>query len=150
MKKSYKRASYHHLFLLFTTLWCFHADGQVESFPGFFTYYDPANPNLPIGSDTTSNAILYYDRAIQSGGLKHGTMFLINTFRDDDTVCVCMTGHQAVDFFPDGHATLAPFSGNFNVAMKYLGKDSLANINGYNYFINHTVSFSRNVATGAG
>lgn len=126
----------------------FRSNGQIQSFPGYFTYYNPADPNNPPGSDTISKAIIFYVKPSPEY-TSSGTMFLINTFRDDDTICACLAGHQMKAFFPNGKVTPGPFSGNFYFAMNYLGKDSVANINGINYHLNSVIpGTAKGVATG--
>lgn len=135
------------LALLFTLAFSIPSNGQKESFPDYFTYYNPVAPNVPAGSDTASKAIMFSVARTEITG-NTGTLFLINTFRDDDTICACLTGHQMDAFFPNANVTPGPFSGNFDLYMNYRGKDSLAVINGVNYSLNRTIGFSKGVATG--
>ncbi|PZF72287.1 T9SS type A sorting domain-containing protein [Taibaiella soli] len=125
------------------------AAAQRESFPGYFKFYDPANSGVPTGSDTASKATIFHVRNIGQNQLSTGTMFLINTFRDDDTICACLTGHQISSFFPSGNVALGPFSGMHALLMNYLGKDSLASIGGINYTLARPIpGFSKSYITG--
>lgn len=130
--------------------WAVHneAKGQGESFPGYFTYYNAQSVNKPPGSDTASKAIIFYIKDTGPSTSGQGTMFLINTFRDDDTICACLTGHQVSAFFPDGNARPGPFGGPIPLLMNYQGKDSLATINGASYYLNQIISHSVGVAAG--
>ncbi|PZF71093.1 hypothetical protein DN068_20560 [Taibaiella soli] len=116
----------------------------IESFPGYFTYFDPAAANNPPGSDTANKAILYYKDLRSSG-----TMSLIYTDRNDDTICACMAGHQIRSFFPAGVVSLGPFASTIDVYSDYMGRDSVATINGVTYHLNkNTGNYSKSVLTG--
>lgn len=113
-----------------------------ESFPDYFTYFDPGSADKPPGSDTARKAIFYYELPNSSG-----TFSLIYTDRTDDSICACMAGHQIAKFFP-GAVALGSFSKIWDVYTDYLGADSTATINGTTYHLNKYFGFSKGVLTG--
>jgi len=126
----------------------FRANGQKESFPNYFTFYNPANVNVPQGSDTAGKAILTYTRITGQATVNTGTIFLINTFRDDDTICACLSGHQMPTFYPNDHVIPGPFSGNTDIYMNYRGKDTILSIGGTLYTHTWTTGYSKGTITG--
>ncbi|GAA4458556.1 hypothetical protein GCM10023092_27030 [Rurimicrobium arvi] len=91
---------------------------------------------MPAGSDLVSKSVIYMrginpdlpNRDPASAGT---TAFLIRTFRDDNFVCLCMTGHQAKSF--NGEQTPAVPKDievkNF-ITMNYKAKDVVSSIDG--------------------
>lgn len=124
-----------------------------RSFPDYFTYHKPTNPAMPSGSDTAGNSTIFYLMTYLSGPTTEttrlGTMFLINTFRDDDTICACLTGHQmAGHFYPDVPQAGASFNKNIELYFNFLGEDSLSMFNGNQTSFNRTLSYSKSIITG--
>ncbi|GAA4458552.1 hypothetical protein GCM10023092_27020 [Rurimicrobium arvi] len=73
-----------------------------RSWPDLFTFYEDNNANMPAGSDLVSKSVIFIHGINPDlpnpDGDASSTAFVIRTFRDDDLVCVCMTGHQAKIF----------------------------------------------------
>ncbi|WP_344828258.1 hypothetical protein, partial [Rurimicrobium arvi] len=66
--------------------------------PDLFTFYEDNNVNMPAGADRVSKSVIYVqgvDPGLPNPYDGAGTAFIIRTFRDDDFMCVCMSGHQA-------------------------------------------------------
>ncbi|WP_344828248.1 T9SS type A sorting domain-containing protein [Rurimicrobium arvi] len=108
-----------------------------KSRPDLFTFYDDDNVNMPAGSNLVSKSVIYMHgpnpNLPNPGGGGSSTAFIIRTFRDDDFVCVCMTGHQVKSFNGDQTPTVPTDIDVKNlITMDYQGRDFLSTMeNGY-------------------
>ncbi|GAA4458564.1 hypothetical protein GCM10023092_27050 [Rurimicrobium arvi] len=101
----------------------------VKARPNLFTFYTQGAATMPSGSDLTSKGIIYINGVsprINPDRVNSGsTAFILRTFRDDNIICVCMTGHQVSDLV-GGRTMTVPMAipiGN-NVSMNYRGEDN--------------------------
>lgn len=109
----------------------------LESRPDLFTFFTPGNPGNPFNADMISKGVMQLDAGLS------GTAFPIRTFRDDDKVCVCLTGHQVTAYNHDNRVVIRgkTIDLNTDVYMNLLGKDSLANGVHYTSFTGFSKSF---------
>ncbi|GAA4458524.1 hypothetical protein [Rurimicrobium arvi] len=109
-----------------------------KSLPEVFTFFNPGGASMPAGSDVVSKSVIFIHSPVENNGqtttFRNGTAFLIRTFRDDNFVCVCMTGHQVADVMgttPITPGSEIPF--NSDIYMDYLGEDSISSVDGASY-----------------
>lgn len=121
------------------------AQALVQSKPDLFTYYDANAPGMPPGSDVVSKGVVYfssYSSALNDYRGAEGTAFLIRTFRDDNKVCMCLTGHQIAPLYQTGLPVLGnAVHLNTDIYMDYLGKDTLVDDEHRNYTLRFSKSF---------
>jgi len=97
-------------------------DHLIESRPDIFTFFTPNRPNNPSNANEVSKGIVFLDNRYNN----KGSAFLIRTFRDDDKVCMCMTGHQLRRFYGETRPPAGQSIGILaDLYMNYLGKDTL-------------------------
>lgn len=110
----------------------------LQSLPEIFTYFTPGKPTNPAGADIASKSIMLLDGSTPSEG--NGSAFLIQTFRDDNKVCVCLSGHQVRSYLGESAPTLnKSININRDIYLNYLGEDSI--VNGEHY--DRVTSFSK-------
>lgn len=98
----------------------------LQSLPEIFTYFTPGKSTNPAGADIVSKSIILLDGNNPSEG--YGSAFLIKTFRDDNKVCVCLSGHQVSSFLGGSAPALGNnININHDIYLNYLGADSIAN-----------------------
>ncbi|GAA4458543.1 T9SS type A sorting domain-containing protein [Rurimicrobium arvi] len=99
-----------------------------KSRPDMFTFYEDNNVNMPAGSNLVSKSVVYLHGVSpslpNSDIYGSSTFFLIRTFRDDDFVCACMTGHQ-VKTLNGGLVPTVPSDIDISnvIAMNYKSRD---------------------------
>jgi len=145
MRTSLQKCTWLSLGLMFQM---FAVNGQpvnlpVESRPDLFTYFNPAATNIPFEAVNVSKAIIHLNSFIDewtpSTGAK-ASAFLIRTFRDDNKICMCLTGHQIKELIPNGTPIVGnPVPFNSDIYMDYLGEDEI--VNGAHH--NKTINFSK-------
>ena len=111
-----------------------------DSYPDYFTYYNPANADMPAGADVASKGIILLSNNVSL----NSTAFLIWTLRNDNKVCMCLTGHQIDEL----HNNTVPGTGssiffNTEIYMDYLGKDSLIQTYGNSMHLNTATGMSK-------
>jgi len=92
----------------------------LGSYTSDFRYYDPTDPLLPAGSSDVSKGVAYlfgYPRDQEQLSVANGTAFIIQTFRNDDTLCVCTAGHVARSLFGEQSS-----NARFDLSLRYLGR----------------------------
>jgi len=127
-----------------------------------FTYFNPSAANLPAGASNVSKGIIHlnsFENNLDGLPGASGTAFLIRTFRDDDKICMCMTGSQVLkawtpDTYPlrPGGPPVVPFplpgdriDLNTDIYMNYLGHDSISGGERYNAVSSFSKAFLGNV-----
>ncbi|PZF71419.1 T9SS type A sorting domain-containing protein [Taibaiella soli] len=148
-------------FLLLTTVATAQpTSAPISAQPSLFTYFTPLSPDMPEGSNMASKAIVLLNRGFPYPEMygnewlrgADGTAFFIRTFLDNTSdankLCICMTGHQIANLFPDG--TTPTIGSNLllytDIYMGYLGQaitDSRGNS------INRTTNFSKSYLASA-
>ncbi|GAA4458536.1 T9SS type A sorting domain-containing protein [Rurimicrobium arvi] len=113
--------------------------------PDLFTFYEDNNVNMPAGADRVSKSVIYVQGVaphLPNGYDGAGTAFIIRTFRDDDFVCVCMTGHQIQDL--TGLTPNVPSDIDFRtlITMNYKASDHVNPSDGETYVGLHEGSSS--------
>ena len=99
----------------------------------YFTYYNPdpgAIPSMPIGANTASRGIIFLSsplRNIDPTISGTSTAFLIRTFRNDNKICMCLTGHQIKIVFRNGSEPVinSPVPFTSDIYMDFLGRYSI-------------------------
>ncbi|GAA4458575.1 hypothetical protein GCM10023092_27080 [Rurimicrobium arvi] len=109
----------------------------LKSRPDLFTFYEDNNPAMPSGANSASKSLIYLqggDPNIPGNDGAGSTAFIIRTFRDDDSVCVCMTGHQISDF-TGGQSPTVPGEVTLNnyISMNFKGTDLVDLDDGVHY-----------------
>jgi len=101
------------------------------SYTNYYKYYTPApGSGMPAGSDIVSRGVvLLTDQENEDNDPERfaGSAFIINTFRNDDTLCVCTAGHVAKAVMNDGYEFLGspPYTTyRFNMYMDYIGQEN--------------------------
>lgn len=112
------------------------------SYTSYFRYYAPGDIAMPSGARAVSKGVALlasydlYDPDFDEE--RNGTAFIIQTFRDDDTICMCTAGHMARGIFNEKnpYPVNPPYSVNpFFMYLNYLGwADS------YDTTLNETIS----------
>lgn len=102
------------------------------SYTDFFRYYTPAGTSMPSGAQNVSRGVVYLTSAADDYPAEKfgGSAFLIQTFRNDDTVCLCTAGHVARAVLNQNYEFMGspPYETyNFNMYMDYLGKPQNGN-----------------------
>ncbi|GAA4458527.1 hypothetical protein GCM10023092_26960 [Rurimicrobium arvi] len=98
-----------------------------------FTFYTPGDTHMPSGSDLTSKALIYITgidaELANSRNYGGSTAFIIRTFRNDNKICACMTGHQAEKFMGVAHITTVPDFMDINnkIYMDFTGQNEVRN-----------------------
>lgn len=114
----------------------------AESRPDIFTFFTPGlSATNPANSDMISKGVAFLSTPNGDGD---GTSFIIRTFRDDNKVCMCLTGHQIVDYTQriDRSGNRIALV-NSDIRMNYLGADSLNNGINYTSIRNFSKSYIR-------
>lgn len=103
------------------------------AYTDYFRYFMPGNTSMPAGSANVSKGVVY----LSNGGNSEfgpeqiaGSGFIIQTFRNDDTLCVCTAGHVAKSVFNDDDAYMGglPYHVNpFYLYLDYLGRAKTGN-----------------------
>lgn len=138
-------------------------NSPLSALPDIFTYFTPLAPDMPSGSNMASKAIVLLNRGFPTTGtisskwLKgaDGTAFFIRTFLDNspdpndaNKICMCLSGHQITNLFPDGLTPSA--STNLliysDIYMSYLGE---AAVDAQGNSINRTTRFAKSYMRGA-
>lgn len=100
-----------------------------ESRPDLFTFFNPLAANIPAGSATASKGVIFinsYNESLNRFTGTSGSAFLIWTNRDDNKICMCLTGHQIKELYPDSEPIVGgTIRFNSNITTDYLGYDSL-------------------------
>jgi len=100
-----------------------------ESRPDLFTFFNPLAANIPAGSATASKGVIFinsYNESLNQFTGTSGSAFLIWTNRDDHKICMCLTGHQIKELYPNSEPIVGgTISFNSNITTDYLGYDSL-------------------------
>lgn len=115
----------------------------IESRPDLFAYFSPVATNSPLKAADVSKAIIHLNSFIDEwtpGTGAKASAFLIHTFRDDNKICMCLSGHQVKTLFTNGSPIVgspAPF--NSDIYMDYLGEDEIVN----GEYQNKTINFSK-------
>lgn len=112
-----------------------------RSFPDIFTYFDPSSTRKPIGASMASDAVVAFQRFAFNIANGTGTGFLIRTFRSDNKVGLCLTGHQIQGILGrvPVEGEMIPF--NQYIYMKYLGKDSVSQGKHYSRTTNYVQGY---------
>lgn len=99
------------------------------SYSSHFRYYTPSDNTMPAGSENVSKGITAITSLNQlnrsNDENESATAFIIQTFRDDDTVCICTAGHVAKAIFNHNLPYLSGPPYNvypFNMYLNYLGR----------------------------
>lgn len=114
----------------------------LQSQPDLFTYYNPAATDNPGGSGIVSKGVIELQK---QGDLPYfSSAFLIRTFRADNKICMCMSGHQISNLFSNiSHNPVIGSAVHFNsdIYMNFLGRDSVALGRNYNKITGFTKGY---------
>jgi len=106
--------------------------GPLKSRSDLYTYFNPADLNMPDGSIAVSDAIVYLSKSYFWGVFNEaGTSFLIRTPGNDEKVGLVLTGHQIYSYLGRDPVIGETIRFDSYIYMKYLGKDSM--VNGIHY-----------------